>query len=117
MIVLDDDATDEREQFGSVEDRGLVENSPWDALGATAAYSCLSRLEDSVAGALAKSAGLVMMRCGNGPHPRLLSEGEGRNAAFSMLRWEQRSPRRCLGEDRRGEFGSLRESLAKTRGV
>src|SRR5213080_3887044 len=33
MIVLDDDATDEREQFGSVEDRGLVENSPWDALG------------------------------------------------------------------------------------
>ena len=29
MIVLDDDATDEREQFGSVEDRGLVESSPW----------------------------------------------------------------------------------------
>src|SRR5213080_127959 len=88
-----------------------------DALGTTAAYSCLSRLEDSVAGALAKSAGLVMMRCGNGPHPRLLPEGEGRNAAFFMLHWEQRSPRRCLGEDRRGEFGSLRESLAKTRGV
>jgi hypothetical protein len=29
MIVLDDDATDEREQFGSVEDRGMVESSPW----------------------------------------------------------------------------------------
>jgi hypothetical protein len=29
MIVLDDDATDEREQFGSVEDRGLIESSPW----------------------------------------------------------------------------------------
>src|SRR5438046_3648510 len=25
--------------------------------------------------------------------------------------------KRCLGEDRRGEFGSLRESLAKIRGV
>ena len=29
MIVLDDDATDEREQFSSVEDRGLIESSPW----------------------------------------------------------------------------------------
>src|SRR5437763_1535583 len=29
MIVLDDDATDEREQFRSVEDRGMVESSPW----------------------------------------------------------------------------------------
>jgi Dolichyl-phosphate-mannose-protein mannosyltransferase len=29
MIVLDDDATDEREQFRSVEDRGPVETSPW----------------------------------------------------------------------------------------
>ncbi|MEO6970218.1 MAG: glycosyltransferase family 39 protein [Chthoniobacterales bacterium] len=29
MIVLDDQATDEREQFRSVEDRGLVESSPW----------------------------------------------------------------------------------------
>jgi hypothetical protein len=29
MIVLDDDATEEREQFGSVEDRGLVDSSPW----------------------------------------------------------------------------------------
>jgi hypothetical protein len=29
MIVLDQDATDEREQFGSVEDRGLIESSPW----------------------------------------------------------------------------------------
>jgi hypothetical protein len=29
MIVLDDDATDEREQFRSVEDRGLIESSPW----------------------------------------------------------------------------------------
>ncbi len=29
MIVLDDDATDEREQFRSVEDRGLVESSSW----------------------------------------------------------------------------------------
>jgi len=28
MIVLDDDATDEREQF-SLEDRGLIESSPW----------------------------------------------------------------------------------------
>jgi hypothetical protein len=29
MIVLDDEATDEREQFRSVEDRGPVETSPW----------------------------------------------------------------------------------------
>jgi len=29
MLVLDDDATDEREQFRSVEDRGMVESSPW----------------------------------------------------------------------------------------
>ncbi|MGB8341130.1 MAG: glycosyltransferase family 39 protein, partial [Chthoniobacterales bacterium] len=29
MIVLDDEATDEREQFRSVEDRGRVESSPW----------------------------------------------------------------------------------------
>ena len=29
MIVLDDDATEEREQFRSVEDRGMVESSPW----------------------------------------------------------------------------------------
>ena len=29
MIVLDDDATDEREQFRSVEDRGMVESSLW----------------------------------------------------------------------------------------
>ena len=29
MIVLDDNATDEREQFRSVEDRGMVESSPW----------------------------------------------------------------------------------------
>ena len=29
MIVLDDKATDEREQFRSVEDRGPVETSPW----------------------------------------------------------------------------------------
>jgi len=29
MIVLDDDATDERDQFGSVEDRGRIESSPW----------------------------------------------------------------------------------------
>jgi len=29
MIVLDDDAADEREQFRSVEDRGMVESSPW----------------------------------------------------------------------------------------
>ena len=29
MLVLDDDATDEREQFRSVEDRGPVETSPW----------------------------------------------------------------------------------------
>jgi hypothetical protein len=29
MIVLDEDATDEREQFSSVEDRGTVESSPW----------------------------------------------------------------------------------------
>src|SRR4029453_9368022 len=29
MIVLDDDATDEREQFGLVEDRGLIRSSPW----------------------------------------------------------------------------------------
>jgi len=29
MIVLDDDATDEREQFCSVEDRGMVESSVW----------------------------------------------------------------------------------------
>jgi Dolichyl-phosphate-mannose-protein mannosyltransferase len=29
LIVLDDDATDERQQFQSVEDRGPVETSPW----------------------------------------------------------------------------------------
>lgn len=29
MIVLDDRATDERELFRSVEDRGLIESSPW----------------------------------------------------------------------------------------
>ena len=29
MIVLHDDATDEREQFRSVEDRGPIETSPW----------------------------------------------------------------------------------------
>src|SRR5438132_9430447 len=29
MIVLDDDATDEREQFRSVEDRGPIESSAW----------------------------------------------------------------------------------------
>ena len=29
VIVLDDDAKDEREQFRSVEDRGLIETSPW----------------------------------------------------------------------------------------
>jgi len=29
LIVLDDDATEEREQFHSVEDRGPVETSPW----------------------------------------------------------------------------------------
>ena len=29
MIVLDDEATDEREQFRSVEDRGPVETSRW----------------------------------------------------------------------------------------
>jgi hypothetical protein len=29
MLVLDDDATDEREQFRTVEDRGPVETSPW----------------------------------------------------------------------------------------
>jgi len=29
MIVLDDDATDEGEQFSLVEDRGLIESSPW----------------------------------------------------------------------------------------
>jgi hypothetical protein len=29
VIVLDDDAKDEREQFRSVEDRGLIESSPW----------------------------------------------------------------------------------------
>ena len=29
LIVLDDDATDEREQFRSVEDRGPIESSPW----------------------------------------------------------------------------------------
>ena len=29
LIVLDDNATDEREQFRSVEDRGPVETSPW----------------------------------------------------------------------------------------
>ena len=42
----------------------------------------LSRLEDSVAGALARSAGFVMMRCGNGPHPRLLPEGEEETLRF-----------------------------------
>ena len=29
MIVLDDNATDERDQFSSVEDHGLIESSPW----------------------------------------------------------------------------------------
>src|SRR5207237_2946242 len=29
MLVLDDDATDEREQFQSVQDRAPVETSPW----------------------------------------------------------------------------------------
>jgi MFS family permease len=29
VIVLDDDAKDEREQFRAVEDRGLIESSPW----------------------------------------------------------------------------------------
>ena len=29
VIVLDDDAKDECEQFRSVEDRGLIESSPW----------------------------------------------------------------------------------------
>ena len=33
MIVLDDDATEECEQIRSVEDRGMVESSPWAMLG------------------------------------------------------------------------------------
>jgi hypothetical protein len=61
MIVLDDDATDEREQFRSVEDCGMVESSPWAMPGTAIAHFRLSRLEDSVARTLAESAGLVVM--------------------------------------------------------
>jgi hypothetical protein len=58
---LDYDATDEREQFRSVEDRGLVEQSLGDALATTAAHIRLSPFEDSVAQTLAETARLVVM--------------------------------------------------------